>query len=299
MSHYFDCRLKGRPAGTPKSDDPNKKKRKRVARERDLCDVKIKITEFFAGATREDIQGHLNLQPRSQDLRAEHILAKVNGHIVAATQSSFDSAIGGTVVTGESSTVAIPATQRFYTIQRVNGTGACGTRVDQIRPNHKHTLEESDRIKKNSVVRWMAKPKKKLPVSGVLFIHRGIVSVYHSKQGIDSNSGVWRYTSSFLTGITIVLSMVNYLVLPLRSFICLYPLRTSIVLALQACTNSKPFFHRQIRSSSTTCVHKMSNTDPTVKEKKTYHKKATGDALNTVKKHSKDDELKLYGSCFW
>ena len=34
-------------------------------------------------------------------------------------------------------------------------------------------------------------------------------------------------------------------------------------------------------------------------EKKTYHKKATGIALNTVKKHSKDHELKLYGSCFW
>ena len=34
-------------------------------------------------------------------------------------------------------------------------------------------------------------------------------------------------------------------------------------------------------------------------EKKTYHKKATGAALNTVKKHSKDHDLKLYGSCFW
>ena len=32
---------------------------------------------------------------------------------------------------------------------------------------------------------------------------------------------------------------------------------------------------------------------------KTYHKKATGVALNTVKKHLKDNELKLYGSCFW
>src|ERR1700761_4220864 len=47
-SHYWDCRLKGRPPGTPKSDDPNKKKRKRQARERDLCDVKIKITEYFS-----------------------------------------------------------------------------------------------------------------------------------------------------------------------------------------------------------------------------------------------------------
>jgi hypothetical protein len=33
--------------------------------------------------------------------------------------------------------------------------------------------------------------------------------------------------------------------------------------------------------------------------KKTYHKKATGSALVTVKNRSKDDDLKLYGSAFW
>lgn len=38
------------------------------------------------------------------------------------------------------------------------------------------------------------------------------------------------------------------------------------------------------------------NGDPS---KKTYHKKATGAALATVKEHSKDSDLKLYGSCFW
>ena len=35
------------------------------------------------------------------------------------------------------------------------------------------------------------------------------------------------------------------------------------------------------------------------KQQKTYHKKATGNALITVKKHAKDHDLKLYGSCFW
>ena len=34
-------------------------------------------------------------------------------------------------------------------------------------------------------------------------------------------------------------------------------------------------------------------------QQKTYHKKATGAALNTVKKHVKDHDLKLFGSCFW
>lgn len=32
---------------------------------------------------------------------------------------------------------------------------------------------------------------------------------------------------------------------------------------------------------------------------KTYHKRATGAALGTIKKHSKDHELKLFASCFW
>jgi hypothetical protein len=34
-------------------------------------------------------------------------------------------------------------------------------------------------------------------------------------------------------------------------------------------------------------------------QQKTYHKKASGQALNTVKKHSKETDLKLFGSCFW
>ncbi|KAF2422373.1 glutathione S-transferase [Tothia fuscella] len=43
----------------------------------------------------------------------------------------------------------------------------------------------------------------------------------------------------------------------------------------------------------------MASTDEAAKkEKKLYHTKATGAALATVKKHSKDDSLKLYGSCF-
>jgi len=33
-------------------------------------------------------------------------------------------------------------------------------------------------------------------------------------------------------------------------------------------------------------------------QQKTYHKKATGNALATVRRHAKDHELKLFGSCF-
>ena len=39
--------------------------------------------------------------------------------------------------------------------------------------------------------------------------------------------------------------------------------------------------------------------DETNLNQKTYHKKATGAALATVKKHAKEHELKLYGGCFW
>ena len=35
------------------------------------------------------------------------------------------------------------------------------------------------------------------------------------------------------------------------------------------------------------------------KEKKTYHREASGVALETVNAHAEDHELKLYGSCFW
>jgi hypothetical protein len=87
--------------------------------------------------------------------------------------------------------------QRYYTVQRVNGNGGNG-KGDGVAGPHKHTLEESDRVKKNSVQRYMLKEEKQKK-----------------------------------------------------------------------------------------------------KTQKTYHKKATGAALATVKKHSKDHELKLFGSCFW
>jgi glutathione S-transferase len=34
-------------------------------------------------------------------------------------------------------------------------------------------------------------------------------------------------------------------------------------------------------------------------KQKTYHTKATGQALQTVKNRATESELKLFGSCFW
>ena len=123
VSHYWDCRLKGRPPGTAKSDDPNKKKRKRQARERDQCDVKIKVTEYFPGARAAMVRdGELNASENDPGLPGS------------------DGA-------------------RYYTIQRVNGNGANG-KTDTVTGGHRHTIEESDRIKKNSIYRHFLKEEK-------------------------------------------------------------------------------------------------------------------------------------------
>ena len=39
-------------------------------------------------------------------------------------------------------------------------------------------------------------------------------------------------------------------------------------------------------------------TPPLSRAQKTYHKKATGAAAQTVKRHTREHELKLFGSCF-
>ena len=38
---------------------------------------------------------------------------------------------------------------------------------------------------------------------------------------------------------------------------------------------------------------------PQQQQKKSYHKKTTGQALQTANSHSGDSEMKLFGSCFW
>lgn len=114
--------MKGRPPGTAKSDDPNKKKRKRIARERDQCNVKIKITQYNPGAA---LEPHPTDSPIDDDGAAlGDVMARIQG-------------------------------KAFWTIQRINGNGVNG--VGDGKPEtHRHTLEKSDEIKKNSVQRWIA-----------------------------------------------------------------------------------------------------------------------------------------------
>ncbi|KAK3337300.1 hypothetical protein B0T19DRAFT_412142 [Cercophora scortea] len=138
VTHYYDCRLKGRPPGTPKSNDPNKKKRKRQARERNLCDVKIKITEYTGGSC-------------------------VNG---AELQPGLDVAAAAGSATGGGDVSARHPGVKYWTIQRVNRNARNNGLGDGSPAKHKHSLERSDAVKKNSVVRWLStrnKGVKKIP----------------------------------------------------------------------------------------------------------------------------------------
>jgi predicted nucleic acid-binding Zn ribbon protein len=56
--------------------------------------------------------------------------------------------------------------KRYFTIQRVNGTGAQG---QGLGCGHQHTIEDSDRVKKNSVQRILLKEDKERKRNMVCF----------------------------------------------------------------------------------------------------------------------------------
>jgi glutathione S-transferase len=172
VSHYWDCRLKGRPPGTKKSTDPDKKKRKRVARERDLCDVKIKITEYFDHHEYTEQVGRR--PPGVQDEATSPVVATLPVAPMNQHQHFFGMPqrdVNGWDIPPHMTHVAVPQfaagseappmslPRKYYTFQRVNGNGGNG-KGDGVAGPHKHTLEESDRVKKNSVLRWLAKCEK-------------------------------------------------------------------------------------------------------------------------------------------
>ncbi|KAK2001763.1 glutathione S-transferase domain-containing protein [Colletotrichum falcatum] len=149
ISHYWDCRLKGRPPGTKKSDDPNKKRRNRVSRKLNLCDVKIKITEYFPGATLHDVDDGTYVPLNGgQALNGAHTVLSPPGEkqlrVASATPDN------------------LPAPgQKFWTIQRVNGHIS----ISGIPGPHQHTLAKSDEVKRNSIQRYLAKHKNEVTTS--------------------------------------------------------------------------------------------------------------------------------------
>ena len=175
VSHYWDCRLKGRPTGTPMNksrkvaedgQDQEKKKRKRKVRERDLCDVKIKVTEFFGTDELEALR-KLGLGPDANSSNAGGDMGDLtfvlNGN--QQTNDQSDSTFG-VLEPAQNYPPGHPGYggKKWYMVQRVSGNEKDGEEPDDKDLDHKHTLEESDRIKKNSVQRWLLgkeKEKKK------------------------------------------------------------------------------------------------------------------------------------------
>jgi hypothetical protein len=143
--------------------------------------VKIKITEYLVGATRDEIIGHLSQQPRREGIGIEQLIAMVDNSPGVYWNNS-PSGYG-------------QITRRFYTLQRVNGTGPNGK--DEGAGRHRHGIEDSDRIKKNSVARWLAKsskepPKKASQVSVCILSFRVRMGCSRSLRG------VFRHASSTL-----------------------------------------------------------------------------------------------------
>ncbi|KIW52173.1 hypothetical protein PV05_07834 [Exophiala xenobiotica] len=197
VSHYWDCRLKGRPSGTPKSTDPNKKKRKRQARERDLCDVKIKVTEYFGadqvqemGMSGNGISGmngstNIPTDPALTGDTSQLTIVLEDGVNGNGSSNNPSDPNFGLLELPRRLPKGHPGAdgKRWFTIQRVRGNPGGGAVKDKresnadglgdvaeeddsafLDPNldhdHKHTLEESDRIKKNTVQRWLLKEEK-------------------------------------------------------------------------------------------------------------------------------------------
>ena len=121
--------------------------------------MKIKITEYFPGARAilgqefngsADDQFEGSFRPGGQ---VEHLPSRLQGSQQAG---------GFAVMTPMNENISsLPGSngERFFTIQRVNGNGGNG-KGDGVAGPHKHTLQESDRVKKNSVQRQLLKQEK-------------------------------------------------------------------------------------------------------------------------------------------
>jgi hypothetical protein len=157
---------------------------------------------------------------------------------------------------------------RYFTIQRVNGNGANG-KNDGVGGGHQHTLEESDRVKKSSVQRFIMKDKKDRRTRAVCLSH-GIVWSYKNGPVFPACARL-RHSQH--------LSCFRFLSHADGIFILMSTLGIILEKALTQ-------YIQQDRV--------MSQSGP-----KLYHTKSTGLAAETAIKHSADVNLKLFGSCFW
>ena len=124
----------------------------------------------MAGAAPPELYALSNQQSPLDTLNANSFFPQPQSALASPSQVSPWSmpTVGPAVSLNQS-----PSGGKYYTIQRVNGNGGNG-KSDGVAGPHKHPLEESDRVKKNSVIRWMAKnekDKKKTLVSLECFLN--------------------------------------------------------------------------------------------------------------------------------
>lgn len=144
-----------------------------MARERDLCDVKIKITEYFPGAafTPSTLDpGIESLNAMGQQSPSHFLSLGSDGRLRDEPQPFGVLAPSASLPSGHPGATGA----RYYTIQRVNGNGANG-RGDGIGGPHRHTLEDSDRVKKNSIQRRLLKDEKEKKKTLVSIFHHFLI----------------------------------------------------------------------------------------------------------------------------
>ncbi|CAL5874622.1 uncharacterized protein PFLUO_LOCUS8919 [Penicillium psychrofluorescens] len=180
VSHYWGCRLKGRPGGTPKSDDPTVKKRKRTERPRDLCKVVIKITEHLPGRQPESPSPR-ETEPSPPPFPGMQTFFSNPGNPLQLRMPHEVFASSPKLPEGHPGSEG----RRYFTIQRVNGNGLNG-KDDGVPGGHTHTLEESDRVKKDSVHRYLLKKQGKGRKKSTSSVQQGQImsttnKAYHTK----------------------------------------------------------------------------------------------------------------------
>lgn len=202
VSHYWDCRLKGRPTGTPLTrgkktgeteGEVEKRKRKRKVRERDLCDVKIKVTEFFGKEELEALRKlglgtDINCGGINEGQANDFTFSLEGSSQVNSKPDNADLPFGLLELT-QKYPDGHPGTngRRWYMVQRVSGNDREADAAGDHDLDHKHTLEESDRIKKNSVQRWVT-AKEKEKKKQVIKTRQTIVGDDDNNEGSDDNA---------------------------------------------------------------------------------------------------------------
>ena len=118
--------------------------------------MKIKITEYFPGA-RAMLDQDLNA---SAEDTSNHFYGQ-DDHYTTSAQNPQRTQPFGMLAPANANLPPLPGSngERFFTIQRVNGNGGNG-KGDGVAGPHKHTLADSDRVKKNSIQRQIIKDEK-------------------------------------------------------------------------------------------------------------------------------------------